>query len=372
MTQVAPLPPVTAHRASMTHRERVNAMFARRDQDRCPRHETFWGDTIQRWETEGLDGGAGRVLEMLDSDIHSLNWLWPQCFPGQDKTLSQDHETRVVRDSQGKTVRYWKHRSGTPEHLGFDCDSREKWEQVYKPGLLATGLQNDPEAVRRSYIEGRKQNKWTHLTSVEGFEEIRSLIGDEAGAIAMIEDPDWIVDISRTFTTQTLRNLDALMATGIEPDGLFIYGDMAFNHATFCSPAMYKELIWPDHKRLADWAHAHNMKFIYHTDGNVNGVIDLWLQAGFDCFQPIEAKAHMDIRNLCPKYGDKLAMFGNIDMMVMSTNDLDLIEAEIKGKMAAGMATKGYVYHSDHSVPPAVSWETYQHIIQLVDKYGWY
>jgi len=36
------------------------------------------------------------------------------------------------------------------------------------------------------------------------------------------------------------------------------------------------------------------------------------------------------------------------------------------------MATKGYVYHSDHSVPPQVSWATYQWIMELLEKYGRY
>ena len=30
------------------------------------------------------------------------------------------------------------------------------------------------------------------------------------------------------------------------------------------------------------------------------------------------------------------------------------------------------MYHSDHSVPPQVSWKTYQAIIGLIKKYGNY
>ncbi len=357
---------------TLTSQERVNRMFARADQDRIPRHDTYWGETLERWKNEGLRGGCEGALEALQSDIRGLNWLWPQCFPGQDTVVEEDHETRVVRDGQGKTVRYWKHKQGTPEHLGFDCDTREKWTNIYKPALLSSGLQNDPAAVVRSYRQGRAAGKWCHLTTVEPFEETRSLMGDEITAYALVEDPEWVVDVAVTFIDQVIMNLDALMATGIQPDGLWVYGDMAYNHATFCSPTMYKEFIWPQHKRLADWAHAHRMKFIYHTDGNVNEVMDLWVEAGFDCFQPIEAKADMDIRKLCPKYGDKLAMFGNIDVMKLMTNDLNLIEEEIKSKFAAGMATKGYIYHSDHSIPPQVSWQTYQAIIAMVDQYGRY
>ncbi|MCG3150033.1 MAG: hypothetical protein PCFJNLEI_03500 [Verrucomicrobiae bacterium] len=358
--------------SKLTGQERVNRAMERRDHDRVPRHDSFWGETITRWQNEGLNGEVQQVLDLLSSDFHSLNWLWPMAFPGQDEIVSQDTETRVVRDGNGKLVRYWRNKSGTPDHLGFDCETRAKWETVYKPALLGTGLQNDPEAVRRQYLRGRTKGRWCHLTGVEGFEETRSLMGDEITLIAMAEDPEWIQDVSRTFTDVTLRNFDALMATGIQPDGLWIYGDMAFKTATMCSPSMYRELIWPDHKRLADWAHAHRMKFIYHTDGDVNGVMDLYLAAGFDCLQPLEAKANMDIRNLVPKYGDRLTFFGNVDVMQMMTNDRAKIETEVQAKLTAGKSRKGYIYHSDHSVPPQVSWETYQFIIELLDKYGRY
>ena len=322
---------------NLTSQERVNRMFARAEQDRVPRGDTFWGETIERWQKEGLKGDAETVLSMLGSDFRGLQWLWPTPFPGRHEVVAETDETRDIRDGHGKLVRYWKGKSGTPEHLGFECDTREKWERVFKPSLLSTGLQQDPAAVARNYRDARQKQKWCHLTGVESFEQTRALMGDEITMIAMAEDPDWIVDVSRTHTDVMLQNFDAIMATGIQPDGLWIYGDMAYKNGTMCSPQMYRELIWPDHKRLADWAHAHRMKFIYHTDGDVNGVMDLYVAAGFDCFQPIESKANMDIRRLCPKYGRQLAMFGNIDVMIMGSNDRDRIKAEIKSKFAAGM-----------------------------------
>ena len=356
----------------MTSQERVNRMFARQDHDRVPRFDSYWNETITRWQGEGLKGDANQVLEMLGADLHGIGGTWPAPYPGRNEVVREDAETRDIRDAHGKIVRYWKSKSGTPEHLGFECDTREKWETTFKPALLDTGLQLDPSAAVRSYRQGRAKGKWCFITGVEAFEQTRALMGDIIAMMAFAEDPDWIRDISRTYADVQIRNWDALMATGIQPDGVWTYGDMAFKTATMCSPAMYRELIWPDHKRLADWAHAHNMQFIYHTDGDVNAVIDLYLAAGFDCLQPLESKAGMDIRQLAPKYGDRLAFFGNIDVMVMGTNDKAKLEQEIATKFTAGMAQKAYMYHSDHSVPPTVSWATYQFIIQMIEKSGNY
>lgn len=356
----------------MDGRERVRRMFERGEQDRTPRHESFWPETIRRWEVEGLVGGQAEVLRLLGGDFHSLCWCWPAPFPGRRTVVEEDAATQVVRDEWGGLCRFWKGKSGTPEHLGFGCDSRETWASEYREALRNSVPAVEPGEAARAFAEGRRLGRWTHLTTVEGFEALRKLIGDEVFLMGLIEDPEWIVDIVRVHTDAVLRTFEAVLAKGVEPDGLWIYGDMAFNHATFCSPDMYRELIWPFHKQMADWAHERGMKVIFHTDGRIGAVLDLYIEAGFDCLQPIEAKAGMDIREIAPVYGDRLALFGNIDIMVLATNRLDLIEEEIRAKFAAGMATRGYAYHSDHSVPPQVSWETYQAIIGVVERYGRY
>jgi len=358
--------------ATMTGRERMNRMFAREAQDRVPRHETFWGDTIRRWQGEGLDGDDATVRDLLDGDLHGLCWSWPSPYPGRREVVEEDDDTILFTDQFGQTAREWKHRQGTPEHHGWECDSSEAWREEVKPAMLATGLHVDLETTKRNFAKGRERGRWCHLTGVEPFEITRKLMGDETTLIAMAMEPDWVKDVAEVATDLLIRDYQAVLDAGVVPDGLWTYGDMAYRSATMCSPAMYRELIWPSHKRLADFAHANGMKIIYHTDGNVNGVLDLYLEAGFDCLQPLEAKAGMDVRELAPNIGDRLALFGNIDVMVMATGDLDAIEHEIATKLAAGKATRGYVYHSDHSVPPQVSWATYQRIIELVDKHGRY
>ena len=357
--------------ATMTSRQRVNAALERKDHDRIPRHDTFWDQTIQRWQSEGLDGNARAVLDLLGSDLWGTCFLWPHVYPDSE-VLAEDHETVTRRDQFGRTARWWKQQAGTPEHLGFECNSRAAWEEKFKPLMIEREYQLNLDYIRDQHAKGRSKDQWVYLAGVEVFETTRAMIGDEDTAIGMALDPEWIEDVARTVTDRVLAEYQRVLDAGLEFDGLWTFGDMAYNHATFCSPAMYKELVWPQHKRLVDFAHANGMKFIYHTDGHVHGVMDLWVDAGFDGFHPIEAKADMDVRQLAPQYGDQLSFFGNIDVMVMSTNDQEKIEHEMRTKFEAGMAHKGYLYHSDHSVPPAVSWETYQFIMKKVEELGGY
>lgn len=357
----------------MTSKERVNAMFARRDQDRVPRYETFWPETIERWQAEGLEGDADAVLnEYLHADIQKIVWFWPVPFPGQKEILEETDETETYKDANGGIVRFWKHKSGTPEHIGFSCTSRDIWETDYKPAMIQQDVTIDLEEVRTRFAEAARHQRWTVLCGVEAFEAIRKIIGDEEAMMSMMDDPEWIADIAKVEADLLLKNYQAVLDAGIQPDGLWIFGDMAFKNMTFCSPDTYRELIWPQHKRIADWAHAHDMKMIFHSDGDLRGVMDLYIEAGFDCLQPLECKASMDIRTLIPTYGDRLAFFGNVDVMTLLTNDLDRIEQEVKNKLEAGKQSKGYIYHSDHSVPPQMSWESYQALIGMLDTYGKY
>lgn len=364
--------------AQLTSRERVNRLFERRDHDRVPRDDSYWKETIARWNAEGFPGDFEGARQFIDADIEPICGALTKLYPGTDTLVREDEETKVVRDAWGGLMRYWKNRSGTPQHLGWECDSRQAWETRIKPQMLSRSPEENLfggrllREIPDVHARGRKAGRWMCVGALETFELLRRIVGDETMLIAMAEDPDWIRDMSMTFTDIILRDHDAILATGVDADGFWIYGDMAFNHGPFCSPRMYRELVWPDHKRICDWAHARGMKVIYHSDGDINSVLDLFIAAGIDMIQPMEAKANMDVRTFAPKLGDRLAFFGNIDMAIAGTNDRDRIEHEVRTKLAAGMAAKAYAYHSDHSVPPTVSWETYQFIINLLDRYGRY
>ena len=48
------------------------------------------------------------------------------------------------------------------------------------------------------------------------------------------------------------------------------------------------------------------------------------------------------------------------------------LEEEVRTKLAVAMQDGGYIYHSDHSVPPTVSLENYTYLIYLLRAYGAY
>ncbi len=357
----------------ITPRERVALTFVRQPVDRVPRFETYWQDTLKAWEKQGLQGGQEAALNLLGADLAAVNdWdhVWPSPYR-ERKVLEVKGNVMTVRDEWGGTNRFFTDRQTTPEHLGWECDSPDTWRKTHRP-FFERDVPVDADRLRQLQSTGTRAERWRFIMAVEPFECLRKLIGDEEMLMAVIEEPEWIAEMAAAVTDRGLKMLERIYAT-VEPvEGLWIYGDMAFNHSTMCSPEHYRELIWPQHRRLCDWAHNRGLSVIYHTDGNVEGVLSDYVEAGIDMLQPLECKAGMDLAKLQQSHGDQLCFFGNIDVMTLITNNLEKIETEIRSKLAAGMARKNYIYHSDHSIPPQVTLATYEAMIEMVERYGNY
>jgi len=356
-------------KAVMTGRERLAAMLEHRDHDRIPRYEAFWPETLARWRDEGC---TVNVAQWIGYDLGKYGHLAPVPYPGRSERTDEPGGTYTLVNEYGATVRLWQHKMGTPEHLDWACRDADIWHREFRPRLMPDQIRVDLEPLRKGAAAAEAAGLWTCLGSRGPFCYLETLVGDVSLLMAMAAEPDWFADMATVVTDAFLEQYRQVLDGGLQPDGLWIYDDLAYTAAPFFSPAMYRELLWPHHERMCRFAREHGLKVIFHTDGDVRPLVEDLLAAGVDCLQPLEAKAGMDVRELAPRIGDRVAFMGNIDMTVAITNDRDAVEAEVVAKLEAGMSCRGYAYHSDHSVPNQVSWSTYQWIMELVERHGNY
>jgi len=71
------------------------------------------------------------------------------------------------------------------------------------------------------------------------------------------------------------------------------------------------------------------------------------------------------------KWGTQIAFIGNISVEALS-GSWKQVEEEVGGKVVKAKEGGGYVFHSDHSVPPTVSWENYCHAVKVAREMGRY
>jgi uroporphyrinogen decarboxylase len=161
-----------------------------------------------------------------------------------------------------------------------------------------------------------------------------------------------------------------MMDKGFQFDGAFLYNDMGYRNASLFSPRLYRETHFETDRMVCEFFHRHNMPVLLHSCGRVSGLIPQLIEAGFDCLQPLEVKANMDVVELKKQYGDRLAFMGGIDARAMAHPDPAVIEREIRSKIPVAKRGGGYIFHSDHSVPDNVTFRRYQRVMELVARYG--
>jgi uroporphyrinogen decarboxylase len=189
--------------------------------------------------------------------------------------------------------------------------------------------------------------------------------------MAMLDRPSFVDALYADHVQLVIDIYEGMLARGMAFDGVFLSDDLGYQAAPLISPALYRSLVMPHHKRLCDRFAADGLKTLLHSDGNLVALVPYFIEAGFAGLHPLEAKAGMDVRDLRARYGDALVLIGNIDVRKLAGTRSE-IEAEVRTKLTAGMAGGGYIYHSDHSVPSDVSFGAYSYAIELVRKYGVY
>jgi uroporphyrinogen decarboxylase len=351
----------------MTPRERMQAALKREPTDRTPRHEHFWPETTDVWVTQGLAPGTD-LADVTESDLRAVD-SYDRTLRLPEAILEEREEWVIRRDGNGATKKYWKHRSGVPEFTGeFAVQTREQWNEYRDRLVDPVGRLKADETVRASQAF-RDADYFVAWGTLGFWESARDVLGPETLLLNVAMDPDWICDMIEHFAALFISMYEQFRGAGGYMDGLFFYEDLGYRGGMFMSPESYRDLIWPSHQRIFQRVREDNVPVIVHSCGQVTQAVDSLLEAGMDCLQPLEAKAGMDLHELKPRYGDRLSFMGNVDVMILQTNNRDAVRREVTAKLEAGSTGGGYIFHSDHSIPPGVDLATYRFCLELLEEF---
>lgn len=353
----------------LTSRERVLLALDHKEADRVALYDSFWPTTVERWHQEGLpeDKTPGELFnfEIVHLSFDRTLRLAPQI-------LEETDEFTTLRDANGAVTRDWKHRASTPELIDFLIKDRSTWEE-YNDCLEADESRVDWEQERRRLQQAREQGKFVVLPGSFGFQYVFSrIVGPMQTLLAMAEDPVWAKEMFDTAANQTIHMAEIFMAEGFEFDGAYVVDDLGYRNGLFFSPAMYRALIFPAHKRIGDFFKGRDIPVILHCCGNCIELLPQLIEAGIMALEPLEVKAGMDVIELKKQYGDVLTLIGGIDVRTWARGGLLEIEKEIATKVTFAKQGGGYVFHSDHSVPDNVDLSTYKKVVELALQYGRY
>lgn len=294
-------------------------------------------------------------------------------------TLEENDEYLIQRDYLGRTVKLIKSVATIALPLDFPVKNMDDWRKL-KPMFEYHESRINWDAVENAR-KAQANGVLVVGNTPGGFDIPRELMGEAIACTAYYEQPELMHDIMQTLGDTSFKVLERI-SDQLVIDQLSVHEDMAGKSGALIGPKQILEFIKPYYRKIWDMLNSRGTKiFQQDSDGNMNSVIDAFLECGLTVIFPMEPAAGMDIVKLRKKYGERLAMLGGIDKHVLRSTK-EVILKELEYKMQPSMQKGGIVFGLDHRIPNGTPIENYRYYVdkgreilglppRLPNKKGW-
>lgn len=366
-------------------RNRVITALNRQEPDRIPIGEWFWGTFLARCRRDFHQEPTFDPYRYFDLDLVVIN---PNMDPHiqQFQVLEETPEHITVKTGWGCTVKKL-FAYPMPVYVDFETKTVEDVEQfTFDDPVDPRRYQMDGDDMINGVGDGFYRNLPAFIKRVEQyhedfcvfggvcepFETLWRIMGSNNVLMKFVDAPDVMRQFIRRIGDFMLKiGITQIKEAGGRLSGLYMWGDVAYRNGMLFSPKLWREMFLPEIQRMCAVFHDMGMKIIYHGCGNASEIYNDLIDAGIDAYNPLEAKAGLDVTELKKLYGNRWAFNGNIDVRILESNDKEQIKREVLRKLHAGKGG-GYIFQSDHSVSGDVSPESYKYAVDLVKQYGKY
>lgn len=118
-------------------------------------------------------------------------------------------------------------------------------------------------------------------------------------------------------------------------------------------------------------AHGAGLPLIFHSDGKLWDVIPDLIALGVNALHPIEPKA-MGINEVKARYGDRLALIGNIDTNLLTLGTPEQVREQVRQRIRDLAPGGGYAVGANPGISYYVRPENYDAMRQAVFDFGKY
>jgi uroporphyrinogen-III decarboxylase len=233
----------------------------------------------------------------------------------------------------------------------------------------------DPEPPRRD------ERSWKILDAViREFKSEKFICGPSGGSIGIVllggmerglleigANPG-VVRAATSFLVRQQNLADEVM---IHPDSDAVLWaeDLGYGKGPLISPRQFRYLFLEANK-----ARARNVKekfgkwILKHCCGNVNALMDDFIDIGYDAYQSIQPTAGMDICELKRKFGSRITLWGGVAVENLVGGSPEDVRGDVRRAMACAKPGGRFILGSSHSVAVGTKYENYMAMLDEFRK----
>lgn len=337
----------------MTSAERVMAVLRREEPDRVPHFEWIIDKKVRNAICPGSSTEEFTVRMGLDAMLTAPDFKSEQISTNRFKNewgivveKGEEQHSTVV-EPVIKNMDDLKNYQPPDPHATYRFDSLKKLVSLYK-GEYAIGVHlNDVMSIPRNLM---------------GFQELMMAFCLEPELIRALVEMS--VDLNIELAEEVARH---------GADFVFTGDDYSSGQAPFMSPDTFRDLMYPGLKRVIKGFHDHGLPIIKHTDGNIMPLLDMILDSGIDCLDPIDPLGNMDMAKMKREYSHKIALKGNVNCATTLVNgSMEDVIRETIDVLKVAAPGGGFILSSSNSIHSSVNPANYLTMINTVKAYGKY
>ncbi len=187
----------------------------------------------------------------------------------------------------------------------------------------------------------------------------------------IIRKPEETAKMIKTFSGNVIKQIEACATAGV--DGIILGEDIAYKQGLYISPEIINNLLLPCWMEQVKTAQELNLQIFFHSDGNINAILPIIAEAGFDGLQCIESGAGMDIKEIKKQYGDRLCLMGNLDPAFLA-GGIDQgglfpdLNAAVTSLVADAAVEAGFIFGTSSGLYAGLSPHKVRYMYELAGK----
>lgn len=150
--------------------------------------------------------------------------------------------------------------------------------------------------------------------------------------------------------------------------------DICWATGSGLSPQMFERWAMPDVYEAMEIVKQHPGKYLgLYSLGKIRQFMPMFVEAGVhfvSTFEPNEGD--ISLREAKEKYGDKMAILGNFNCLVLSFGTVEDAIKEARRCLEEAMEGGGYIMVTADEVPADAKWENLKAMVETVQEYGRY